>query len=159
MKEMPVTYPNHFKEMKRRLNTDLHETSPVDVSQVSGLLLDWLVATAKGLKTVFHNGVFANGGRGFEYFTPSQDGHKFVLGSGIEIRHRPAPWNDVEATWCEGTRINQFGPDTLTAGLRALVAGKLGPVLHIPNDVLAKIRQLEGNDSIEEPEYPMENCQ
>lgn len=145
-----MAYPNYFKEMKHRLNTDLQGTSPVDVAHVNGLLLDWLVATAKGMKTVFHNGIFANGGRGYQYFTPSRDGHKIVLDSRIEIRHRPAPWDDVEATWCEGARVNQFGPDALTAGLRAFVTGRLGSVLHVPDDLLSKIRE-QDDDSIEQP--------
>ena len=63
---------------------------------------------------------------------------------------RPAPWDDVEATWCEGARVNQFGPDALTAGLRAFVTGRLGSVLHVPDDLLSKIRE-QDDDSIEQP--------
>ncbi len=157
--KISITHPDPFKELQAGLLEPGEDATKVDVGAADGLLLDWLVGVAKGMNVVVGptpaQGVFANDGRGYEYFTPSQDGHKIILDSRIEIRHRLAPWNDVEATWCEGTRINQFGPDALTAGLRAFVSGKLGCELHIPNAILCQIHQQQPeSESDEQTDFP-----
>lgn len=53
----------------------------------------------------------------------------------IDIRHRPAPWCDVEATSRNGTPLNEFGRDAVEAGLRCFVASRLGPEVEVPDEV------------------------
>ena len=119
--------------------------SMTEVSQADGLILDWLAAKCQGSSVQL---VTAAGkawlletanGHSLGRYNPSGNaasGAALVLSKRIEIRYRPAPFGDVEATWCEGTRINEFGPDALTAGLRAFVTGHLGPQVDVPNEIL-----------------------
>ena len=113
------------------LEKKAEDTTMVVVDTAEGQLLDWLVAKAVG--EIPPTPVPS-------YSTDPTIGGSLILGSPIEIRHRPTPWNDVEATWCEGTRINQFGPNPLIAGLRAYVSGQLGVEVNVPNHVLANLQ-------------------
>lgn len=54
----------------------------------------------------------------------------------IEIRHRPSPWDDVEATTCSGAPINEFGETAMVAIMRVLVASKLGPEVEVPDELV-----------------------
>lgn len=102
----------------------------VVVAAAEGQLLDWLVSKAIG---EFKPTPVPS------YSTDPAIGGALILGAPIEIRHRPTPWSDVEATWCDGTRINQFGPNPLIAGLRAYVSGRLGVQVNVLNHVLAQL--------------------
>ncbi len=75
-----------------------------------------------------------------EGFSPTSNGSQalqLLLQERIDIRHRPAPWCDVEATSRLGTPLNEFGADAVEAGLRCFVASRLGPEVDVPDDVVA----------------------
>ena len=116
----------------------------IQTRHLAGPVLDWAVATALGHKvTVGADGLVwlvSAMGHTSRSFNPSSNwtwAGPVLESERIEIRYRPRPWDDVEATSTAGTRLNEFGPTPLVAGLRAVVASKLGPEVSIPRELLA----------------------
>lgn len=112
-------------------------------SELTGAALDWAVT-----KTEFPNDEFPFGRvyiRCGELlvdaapFAPSTDwsqGGPIIERERIDIRHRPHPWGDIEATGRLGSPINEFGPTPLIAAMRCHVASRLGDTVDVPEELL-----------------------
>lgn len=120
----------------------------IKTSELTGLALDWAVAslhgytlTSDGISKLLQRGkemrMLCSGSASLSY-SPSTDwsqGGPIIERERIDIRHRPAPWCDVEATCRLGSPINAFGPTLLVAAMRCYVASKMGDEGDVPEEL------------------------
>lgn len=110
----------------------------VKTSELSRQALNWVVATLEYPEWVAEGYMERDDALDFDdgtVFDPAADpgqGAPILFRERIDLRYRPAPWHDVEATFRAGTPMDMFGPDALVAGLRCFVASRLGDEVEVP---------------------------
>jgi hypothetical protein len=108
-------------------------TVKIKTSELTGAALDVAVAYALRLPPIYFDG----DGKAAPYSTSWGHGGPIIQKELIDIRNRPTPWGDVEATCRMGTPLNAFGPTPLVAGMRCFVACKLGDEVDVPRKVMS----------------------
>lgn len=125
----------------------------INTQDLIGPALDWAVAHAEGYThTIKHNGVeyvdtsgVSYGGVGQQDWTPSTDpaqGHPIIERDRISLQHLgpSVGWGARRPAWVpdgDGETIPAAsGPTMLIAGLRCLVAARIGPTVDVPQELL-----------------------
>jgi hypothetical protein len=114
----------------------------IKVREAEGRALDWLVCScfpnASGMMRQIIERPVSYIGR---YSSDAALAWPIMDREKIDIRHRPHPWNDVEATSRARSAINAFGPNALVAAMRCWVASVKGDEVDVPDELLAHMNR------------------
>jgi hypothetical protein len=108
----------------------------IKTSELIDAPLDWAAASADGCVWATWRFKEQHAIGELNYSTDHRLGGPLLEREKIDIRHRPLPWHDVEATCRTGAPLNAFGPTGLVAGMRCFVASRLGDEVEVPDELV-----------------------
>jgi hypothetical protein len=119
----------------------------IKVSEAEGRILDWLACScvphASGMMRQIIDRPMSYLGR---YSSDAALAWPIMDREKIDIRHRPHPWNDVEATIRGQSPLNAFGPNALVAAMRCWVISIKGDEVKVPSELVVCLEADEEHD-------------